>query len=266
MQLRVLSWNLFHGRDFPPDPALRTWRSRVLRIDERNATHLQVNRDLREEFAEVLREAEWDVAALQECPPRWATDLARTTGAEAHLVLTSRNSLGVIRAALAAANPDLMASNEGGSNLTLVRPGAGPIVARAQLELSRQPERRSAAVTKLDSGVVVANVHASTADTLAAAELRHAADEAGTWAGAGAMILAGDFNVRPDQSAVFEALRELGFSAPGDPGAIDHILAAGLEVVDPPRAWPPEAREIREDGLAIRLSDHAPVVAAFAVR
>ena len=29
--LRVLSWNLFHGRDFPPDPALRTLRSRLLR-------------------------------------------------------------------------------------------------------------------------------------------------------------------------------------------------------------------------------------------
>ena len=26
----VLSWNLFHGRDFPPDRALLTWRSRLL--------------------------------------------------------------------------------------------------------------------------------------------------------------------------------------------------------------------------------------------
>ena len=28
--MRVLSWNLYHGRDFPPDPALLTLRSRLL--------------------------------------------------------------------------------------------------------------------------------------------------------------------------------------------------------------------------------------------
>ncbi len=29
MELTVLLLNLFHGRDFPPDPELRTWRSRL---------------------------------------------------------------------------------------------------------------------------------------------------------------------------------------------------------------------------------------------
>ena len=33
--MRVLSWNLYHGRDFPPDPALFTLRSRLLRVTER---------------------------------------------------------------------------------------------------------------------------------------------------------------------------------------------------------------------------------------
>ena len=56
MQLTAIAWNLFHGRDFPPDPALRTWRSRLLRFDERNATHVQVNRDLTEEFATLLED------------------------------------------------------------------------------------------------------------------------------------------------------------------------------------------------------------------
>ena len=70
-QIRVLSWNLYHGRDFPPDPALSTWRSRLLRITERNATHAQVNRSLLEEFGRVLNGFEWDVALLQEAPPRW---------------------------------------------------------------------------------------------------------------------------------------------------------------------------------------------------
>ena len=71
-----ITWNLFHGRDFPPDPALSRWRSRLLRTTERNATHVQVNRDLCDEFAAVLAAARWDVALLQECPPRWAAALA----------------------------------------------------------------------------------------------------------------------------------------------------------------------------------------------
>ena len=183
MQLRVLSWNLFHGRDFAPDPALHTWRSRILRLDERNATHLQVNRDLLPEFSGTLARAEWDVAALQECPPRWASELARATGAEAHLALTSRNSLGALRATLAQANPDLIASNEGGSNLTLVRPPAGRIEDRGERELRAHPERRALALTRLGPGVVVANLHASTADPNAAVEVALAARDAIEWAG-----------------------------------------------------------------------------------
>ena len=54
MELRALTWNLFHGRDFPPDPSLFSARSRLLRITERNATHAQVNRDLFAEFASTL--------------------------------------------------------------------------------------------------------------------------------------------------------------------------------------------------------------------
>ena len=99
VEFTAVSWNLFHGRDFPPDPALFTWRSRLLRIEERNETHVQVNRDLAAEFAAMLAAAEWDVALLQECPPRFAAPLARACEAEAHRVLTSRNSLGPLRAA-----------------------------------------------------------------------------------------------------------------------------------------------------------------------
>ncbi len=69
----------------------------------------------------MLAGAEWDVALLQECPPRFAAPLAEACGAEAHRVLTSRNSLGALRTFVARLNPDLIASGEGGSNLTLVR-------------------------------------------------------------------------------------------------------------------------------------------------
>ena len=41
-------------------------------------------------------------------------------------MLTSRNSLGALRAFAARLNPDLIASGEGGSNLTLVR-ACGPL-------------------------------------------------------------------------------------------------------------------------------------------
>ena len=67
--MRVVSWNLFHGRDRPPGPALFTWRSRLVGVTELNETHVQVNRDLRDEFAAILGGPPWDVALLQEWPP-----------------------------------------------------------------------------------------------------------------------------------------------------------------------------------------------------
>ncbi len=93
MQVRALTWNVFHGRDFPPEPALLTRRSRIWRLTERGTTHAQVNRSLRREFTAVLSAAAWDVALLQEFPPRWAERLAEACAAERHRELTSRNSL-----------------------------------------------------------------------------------------------------------------------------------------------------------------------------
>src|SRR4051794_17532782 len=97
--VRVLSWNLFHGRDFPPDPDLFTRRSRLLRTTERGPTHAQVNRPLREEFAAWLAERPWEIALLQEAPPRWLRPLGERCEANGALALTSRNSFGRVRAA-----------------------------------------------------------------------------------------------------------------------------------------------------------------------
>jgi Endonuclease/Exonuclease/phosphatase family len=261
--LRTLSWNLYHGRDFPPDRALLTWRSRLFRITERNATHVQVNRDLFEEFASVLCGADWDVALLQECPPRWVEELAERCDAEPHVSLTSRNSLPSLRSALARYNPDLIASNEGGSNTTLVR--AGPIAERRELTLTTRPERRTMAFTRTAPGPCIANLHVSTADPSAGRELLHAADHAIEWAEDAPLILGGDFNIRPDQGAfVFAELRDRGFAEPTATDAIDHILGRGLTLADPPIRWPPERREVSANGAGIRLSDHAPVEISFA--
>src|SRR5919204_5782030 len=117
--VRVLTWNIFHGRDHPPGGELYTLRSRFLKATERNATHAQVNRRLLDEFAEVLAGAEWSVCLLQEVPPPWGRALAQRCGADAQVVLTSRNQLAALRRALADWSPDLMQSWEGGSNATL---------------------------------------------------------------------------------------------------------------------------------------------------
>ena len=268
-KLTAIAWNLFHGRDFPPDPRLLTWRSRLLRITERNATHAQVNRDLLDEFCSLLSATGWDVALLQESPPRFAGPLARACGAEPHRVLTSRNSLGALRGAAARLNPDLIASGEGGSNLTLVRAAGalGPIEEREELTIHEgRPERRSMALTRTASGVCVANLHASTnAPALATEDVLFAAQEATGWAGASPLIFGGDLNLRPRQSPeAFEQLAErFGLRAPTGPDAIDHLLVRGLGVVSAPTRWPPERREAKDGELAVRLSDHAPVEAVF---
>ena len=59
MTLRVLSWNLYHGRADPP-----------------------AGRPLFDEFAAMLAGWSWDVALLQEVPPWWAPQLARATDAD----------------------------------------------------------------------------------------------------------------------------------------------------------------------------------------
>jgi endonuclease/exonuclease/phosphatase family metal-dependent hydrolase len=271
VEFTAIAWNLFHGRDFPPDPRLRSWRSRLLRVDERNRTHVQVNRDLTTEFATLLAATAWDVALLQECPPRFEAPLARACGAEAHRVLTSRNALGGLRGLLARQNPDLMASGEGGSNLTLVRvPGRlGGIAERRELAIHEgTPERRAMALTRTASGVCIANLHATNdRPELATEDVLRAVRAATEFAGGAPLLFGGDLNLRPaEDPAVFERLREdFGLTAPTAPRAIDHLLSRGLEVREPPSAWPPKRRELPLDGRALRLSDHAPLQARFAV-
>src|SRR5215216_6535461 len=197
MHFSAITWNLFHGRDFPPDPSLFTWRSWLLGIEERNATHVQVNRDLFSEFAGVLAEAEWDVALLQELPPRWAYRLADTCSADMQLTLTSRNWLRSIRRPIAQRLPDLMGAWEGGANAILARGALRSRLGSKDVILRGPPERRIVTFARLDPTT--------------------------------------------------------------GPHAIDHLLARGLDIVEPPTAWPEEAREVPAGERAIRLSDHAPV-------
>ncbi|CAN5622095.1 hypothetical protein BH10ACT11_BH10ACT11_05020 [soil metagenome] len=269
-RLGALSWNLFHGRDFPPDRALLTLRSRLLRVSERDETHIQVNRDLLDEFAGLIAGWDWEVALLQECPPRWSERLARACDAETHRSLTARNSMPFVRRCLGALNPDLIASGEGGSNLLLVREGAGPIRERRELILQPgpRPERRTMAFAQLEGGLCVAGLHASVGIANRAAaerEVLAAAAAAAEWAEGSPLLFGGDFNLRPRDSNVFDELAaRFGMTAPNAPGAIDHLLASNMEVLEAAKALPSDQRQVADrSGLAIRLSDHAPVLARF---
>jgi endonuclease/exonuclease/phosphatase family metal-dependent hydrolase len=268
--MRVLTWNLYHGRDFPPDPALFTLRSRLLPGAVGGTTHAQVNRPLLNEFAGLLDGLEWDVALLQEAPPRWFAELGRRTRSSGVRVLTSRNWFPALQARLADWNPDLIASWEGGSNQILVR-HRGRVLEHRRLTLALRPERRRMQWVRLElpglGRVCVANLHSSAGrPRRAAVELTSAAYGAVTWSTGDALVFGGDLNLRParDPEPFVELRERFGLAEPTAPRSIDHLLARGLRAVEPPRQLAPEERELVDrNGLRIRLSDHAPVVATF---
>lgn len=284
MRIRAITWNLFHGRDHPPDSSLFTWRSRLLKITERSSEYAQVNRSLFADFATALSSLEWDVALLQESPPRWAPRLVEALGAESHLSLTSRNWIPALQGLIADFNPDLIASSEGGSNLTLVRgprPGvADPAIAerREMVIQEGRPERRVMAFTRTAAGLCVANLHATNdAPQVAGPEVLCAADVAVEWAGDTPLLFGGDLNLRPaHQPDVFGQLRDRhGLERPTAPDTIDHLLIRGAKMVEAPTRLPhpevvrdpgfrgPLGLWRREAGRRIRLSDHAPVGASY---
>ena len=270
--LRVLTWNLFHGRDWPPDRRLLTVRSRLLRVPELGTTHAQVNRPLLRHFGGVIGSLPWDVALLQEAPPRWLPALCRGLGTHGALALTSRNAGAPVRRRVARWNPDLIGSHEGGSNQILVRP-PWRVELVHRLVLARRPERRRMVCARLREpggrSLTVACVHLTVRDArTAASEALLAAERASGWAEGDPLLLGGDFNLRPDRApeAFAELEERFGLSGLTGPRQIDHLLASGLAPVERPHALPAEAREVPGPrGLRVRLSDHTPVVASYAL-
>ena len=96
-------------------------------------------------------------------------------------------------------------------------------------------------------------------------EVLGAAGIARKWAGTAPLLFGGDLNLRPSESVVFDGLATgPGLTGPTAPDSLDHLLVAGLDVVDLPAAWPASRREVAVADGTIRLSDHAPVAATFA--
>ena len=235
---------------------------------------MQVHRPLFQEFAGLIASWDWEIAFLQEAPPRWFPRLAERAGANGAIVLTSRNLGAPARRLAAAVNPDLIASGDGGSNQLLVR-RPGRILEVRRHTLAVRPERRRMLFARLALAdgrrLCAANLHAtaSRGDRDAAPEVERAAEVAVEWAGADPLLFGGDLNLRPESCpGLFEALAaRFGLAPTTSPGAIDHLLARGLEVVEHPVRLPPERRELpASGGRRMRLSDHAPVVGSFGMR
>ena len=222
--MRVLTWNLFHGRSLPAS-----------------------REQLPACFAAKLAEWEWDLALLQEVPPWWPAALAQACAAEQRSVLTSRNSLLPLRRAVAQRHPELIKSNGGGCNAVLSRV---PIAAHSTECLRLWPERRVAQLLRLADGTCVVNVHASTRRARAEQELARLWERALEWAGPAApLIVGGDLNLR-DPSAPSDRIAHLA-------GAhVDHLFARGLA-----REGDPELldRHVTHGSRRRELSDHAPL-------
>ena len=192
--MRLLSWNLFHGRSVPP-----------------------AGRSLLREFCAALDGWPWDVAVLQEVPPWWPASLARATGASHATALTSRLWLLPVRRAISARNPDVLKANGGGANAILVR---GAITAHARIRLTAAPERRVAHGVRLSSGVWVVNLHATTdPKSRTRADVAAARAAALRWAAGSPVVLAGDFNLtRPEVAGFARAASH----------RVDHVFVRGL--------------------------------------
>ena len=200
--MRVLSWNLFHGRSVPGS-----------------------HRDLLSEFSERLAAWDWDVALLQEVPPWWPPELARAAGATQRTALTSRNSFLGVRRWLAVRFPDIIKSEGGGSNAILVR---GHRIDQHRIRpVAVTPERRVVHGVQLDASLWVVNLHLTAHHPQQAdAERAVARETALRWAGPGAppIVLGGDFNRRRAEVPNF------AHAAHND---VDHVFVRGLAPAAP---------------------------------
>jgi endonuclease/exonuclease/phosphatase family metal-dependent hydrolase len=230
LELLIRTWNLFHGRTYPP----------VRRLYLEEAVRLAVS-------------DEPDLVAFQEVPV-WALDrLAGWTGMRSIGAPARRGLLGPLAESLHRLDARVVRSAlTGQANALLVGPHLEVDAVRVvELTQGEDRERRICQVVDLrapGTPFTAANLHASIGH-------EHARTELGlverSMARTGAAVVCGDFNV--------PGLGLPGFSSPLR--GIDQIVVRGLALLGPAERWP-EAR--RRHG-AVVLSDHAPVDAVVSL-
>lgn len=223
--VRILTWNLFHGRAVPDVPG-----------------------PLGGAFAAQLAAWEWDVALLQEVPPWWPERLAERCGASAHTVMTSRNQFQPLARIVAARRPDVVKSWGGGANAILVR--GMRVTEHRRLRLALRPERRMFQAVRAD-GRWFGNLHATAHDEARAqADLDRAAAALRRWAGDEPAAIGGDTNTRTPAFPGFE---------PCAGHVLDWVFTRGMRC-----ARVGELPSRHSAALGANLSDHRPVIATVA--
>lgn len=296
--LRVLTWNLFHGRDGLPGLG-PTAASILLGRPVDDGVHLHLNRKLTGAMADRIAAWAPDVGALQEVPTAAIREIVARTRMRA-LWATTGPLIGParLRDALARRNPDLWRSHEGNANLLLVGPRLTAVPGSAHAvrlnppraivsaarrgllepgELARYlPEPRVAVIARLRSRagdeVVVACLHCHNArhPHVGGREIARAAAAVRAAAGTAPAVLAGDLNAAPGHPALVALAGEGWATRPGPGIGIDRVLHLGADPVVPERPIAAEQRELvvtwRGGRRRVRLSDHGPVVATLRVR
>jgi endonuclease/exonuclease/phosphatase family metal-dependent hydrolase len=296
--IRVLTWNLFHGQDgarLGP-----TVRSVVLRSAIEDGTHVHLNAKWVPQMGAVIAGRKPTIVALQEVPPLGLAALEAATG------MTSVRSLMPplvgstrVRGQLAQRNPDLWQTHEGTANAVLfdrswqvvpggvwtVRHNPPRFVAHnaRQLNLGRretihwllEPRRLVAVRLRNTAGqtltVVSMHCHNSLVWDLIAREVRRVIplvlerippDEP--------VIVAGDLNAAGRTHPAITTLQQHGLEeATIDDLVLDHIFHRNLAVVTPPVMLPTALRDIevawKGTTRRVLLSDHDLVEAVYRI-
>ena len=297
-EIRVLTWNLFHGQDgarLGPTVA-----STILGCGVDDGSHLHLNRKWIDEMAALVASRRPTVAALQEVPPLAVERLASITGMRsAHSLMPPLIGSVRVRGRLAAANPDLWRTHEGTANAVLI---AAPweIVPGGVLTVRHNPLRfvaRNAAALGLDPReslhwlleprrLVAARVRHPSGRTLTVASLHcHNSLEWEVIAREARRVIprvlerippdepvlvAGDLNAAGVEHPAIRALVEAGLAEDTTADLVlDHIFHRALRVVAAPRALSPSLREVavtwRGRSRWVVLSDHDPVEGVYAL-